>query len=81
MRLLKDSMDTLRAENIANFTSALVAGFEILQKVILAVLEGLVQKEALALVFVPHSSISPFIFFLSSFHIFFLISIMDEFSV
>lgn len=32
VRLLKDSMGTLKAENIANFTSALVAGFEILQK-------------------------------------------------
>lgn len=32
-QLLKDSMSGLRPENIANFTSALVTGFEILHKV------------------------------------------------
>lgn len=32
--LLKDSLSMFRAENIANFTSALITGFEILQKVV-----------------------------------------------
>lgn len=32
-RMLKDSLSTLKAENIANFTSALVTAFELLHKV------------------------------------------------
>jgi hypothetical protein len=38
VRELKASLDSVRPENIANFTSALVTGFELLHKVIINII-------------------------------------------